>query len=71
MTTNELPIERNPKHKQKVSLIRPNWPIIENFAFLKSMVGIEFWLVDPKLLNQRTKSWRQNDWETKLGKVNH
>ena len=22
----------------------PNWPFIENFAFLKSLVGVEFWL---------------------------
>ena len=46
----------------------PNWPIIEIFAFSKSWVGVEFWLVDTKLLNRQTKTLWQNDCETEPGK---
>ena len=55
----------------KLGLIRCNWPLIGIFTWSKSWVLVEFWLLEPKLLNLWTQTWWQNDRETKLGKVRH
>ena len=67
-------IENSSKRTIKCDLCKfegTKMPIIDIFTRSKFRVLVQFWLIEPKLLNPRTKTWWQNDRETKLGKVNH